>query len=196
MIGRGSAPRSFSTRERQLPDVLVACVGGGSNAIGMFHPFLRDAQVRLIGVEAGGKGDRDWASTRRALCRRWREARCAARHVAATSCRIAPVRFANTHSISAGLDYPAIGPEHAFLRDRKRVEYVAIDDADAAEGFELLAKLEGIIPALESAHAVAYAVRLASKLPANKSIVINLSGRGDKDLASVQPLVSGLRKRS
>ena len=94
-------------------------------------------------------------------------------------------QISNTHSLSAGLDYPAIGPEHAFLRDHKRVEYVAVGDVEAPEGFELLAKLEGIIPALESAHAVAYAVRLARKLPTSKSIVINLSGRGDKDLANV-----------
>ena len=95
-------------------------------------------------------------------------------------------QISNTHSISAGLDYPAIGPEHAFLRDSKRVEYVSIGDAEALKGFQLLAKLEGIIPALESAHAVAYAVRLARKLSADKAIVVNLSGRGDKDLASVQ----------
>jgi len=104
-------------------------------------------------------------------------------------------QISNTHSISAGLDYPAIGPEHAFLRDKKRVEYVSVGDAEALQGFELLAKLEGIIPALESAHAVAYALRLASRLRPGKTIVVNLSGRGDKDLASVEPLVAKPRSR-
>ncbi len=103
-------------------------------------------------------------------------------------------QIANTHSISAGLDYPAIGPEHAFLRDIKRVEYVSVNDKEALRGFKMLAEMEGIIPALESAHAVAYALRLARELPARKTIVVNLSGRGDKDLASVQDLV-GKRKR-
>jgi tryptophan synthase beta chain len=187
--------RQFLAREKKLPSVLVACIGGGSNAIGMFYPFLLDAQVRLIGVEAGGKGGRLGEHAARFM--KGGGGKPGVLHgTLSYVLQDGAGQIANTHSISAGLDYPAIGPEHAFLRDRKRVEYVAIDDADAAEGFELLAKLEGIIPALESAHAVAYAVRLASKLPANKSIVINLSGRGDKDLASVQPLLRRLRKGS
>ena len=178
--------RQFRARERALPDVLIACVGGGSNAIGMFYPFLRDKEVRLIGVEAAGRG----------------------RQLGQHAARFLPGgggkpgvlhgtlsyvlqdnagQISHTHSISAGLDYPAIGPEHAFLRDRQRAEYVSVGDAEALKGFELLAKLEGIIPALESAHAVAYAVRLARTLPSGKTIVVNLSGRGDKDLASVQP---------
>jgi tryptophan synthase beta chain len=187
--------QQFLAREKKLPSVLVACIGGGSNAIGMFHPFLLDAQVRLIGVEAGGKGDRLGEHAARLM--NGGGGKPGVLHgTLSYVLQDGAGQIANTHSISAGLDYPAIGPEHAFLRDHKRVEYVAIDDADAAEGFELLAKLEGIIPALESAHAVAYAVRLASKLPASKSIVINLSGRGDKDLASVQPPFSRLRKGS
>jgi tryptophan synthase beta chain len=177
--------RQFLRREKKLPDVLVACIGGGSNAIGFFHRFLSDAKVRMIGVEAGGKG------------------KSLGEHAA----RFAPGgggkpgvlhgtlsyllqdssgQIANTHSISAGLDYPAIGPEHAFLREQKRVEYVSVNDAQALHGFKMLAELEGIIPALESAHAVAYAMRIAKKLPRRKTIVVNLSGRGDKDLASVQ----------
>jgi tryptophan synthase beta chain len=177
--------RQFLRREKKLPDVLVACIGGGSNAIGFFHRFLGDVKVRMIGVEAGGTG------------------KSLGKHAA----RFAPGgggkpgvlhgtlsyllqdasgQVANTHSISAGLDYPAIGPEHAFLREQKRVEYVSVNDAEALRGFKMLAELEGIIPALESAHAVAYAIRLAKKLPRSKTIVVNLSGRGDKDLASVQ----------
>ncbi len=176
--------RQFRQREKKLPDVLVACIGGGSNAIGFFHAFLQDAKVRMIGAEAGGKG------------------KSLGEHAA----RFAPEgggkpgilhgtlsyvlqdetgQIADTHSISAGLDYPAIGPEHAFLRDQKRVEYVSVDDAEALAGFKLLAELEGIIPALESAHAVACALRLAGALSRRKNIVVNLSGRGDKDLASV-----------
>jgi tryptophan synthase beta chain len=187
--------RQFLAREKKLPSILVACIGGGSNAIGMFHPFLRDANVRLIGVEAGGKGEGLGEHAARFM--RGGGGKPGVLHgTLSYVLQDGAGQIANTHSISAGLDYPAIGPEHAFLRDRERVEYVSIDDAGAAKGFELLAKLEGIIPALESAHAVAYAVRLARKLPASKSIVINLSGRGDKDLASVQPLVSRLRKGS
>jgi tryptophan synthase beta chain len=187
--------RQFLAREKKLPSVLVACIGGGSNAIGMFHPFLRDAKVRLIGVEAGGKGEGLGEHAARFMS--GGGGKPGVLHgTLSYVLQDGAGQIANTHSISAGLDYPAIGPEHAFLRDHRRVEYVAIDDVGAAEGFELLAKLEGIIPALESAHAVAYAVRLARKLPTSKSIVINLSGRGDKDLASVQPLLSRLRKGS
>jgi tryptophan synthase beta chain len=185
----------FLAREKRLPSALVACIGGGSNAIGMFHPFLRDAKVRLIGVEAGGKGE-DLGQHAARFMRGGGGKPGVLHGTLSYVLQDGAGQIANTHSISAGLDYPAIGPEHAFLRDRRRVEYVAIDDAGAAEGFELLAKLEGIIPALESAHAVTYAVRLARKLATSKSIVINLSGRGDKDLASVQPLVSRLRKGS
>jgi tryptophan synthase beta chain len=187
--------RQFLAREKKLPSMLVACIGGGSNAIGMFHPFLRDANVRLIGVEAGGKGDRLGEHAARFM--NGGGGKPGVLHgTLSYVLQDGAGQIADTHSISAGLDYPAIGPEHAFLRDRKRVEYVAIDDAGAAEGFELLAKLEGIIPALESAHAVAYALRLARKLPSRKTIVVNLSGRGDKDLASVQSLVSKPRSRT
>ncbi len=186
--------RQFQAREKRRPDVIVACIGGGSNAIGMFHPFVEDARVRLIGVEAGGKGSR--VGEHAARFRKGGGGKPGVLHgTLSYILQDAAGQIANTHSISAGLDYPAIGPEHAFLRANKRVEYVSVSDADALKGFELLAHLEGIIPALESAHAVAYAVRLARTLPATKSIVVNLSGRGDKDLASVQPLVRKAKAR-
>lgn len=186
--------RQFRARARELPDVLVACLGGGSNAIGFFHAFLRDESVRLIGVEAGGRG------------------RALGQHAA----RFAPGgggkpgvlhgtlsyvlqdrtgQISNTHSISAGLDYPAIGPEHAYLRECQRVAYVSIKDEEALQAFESLSRLEGIIPALESAHAVAYALRLAKRLPPSCTMIVNLSGRGDKDLASVSPLLERKIKR-
>ncbi|MEP6809591.1 MAG: pyridoxal-phosphate dependent enzyme, partial [Chthoniobacterales bacterium] len=176
-------------REKKLPDVLVACIGGGSNAIGMFHPFLGDKRVRMIGVEAAGQGRGLGQHAARFL--RGGGGKPGVLHgTLSYVLQDAAGQIAATHSISAGLDYPAIGPEHAFLRDSKRVEYVSVNDRDALRGFELLAQLEGIIPALESAHAVAYAVRLARKLPASKTIVVNLSGRGDKDLASVQEFLT------
>ncbi|MFN2508069.1 MAG: tryptophan synthase subunit beta [Chthoniobacterales bacterium] len=188
------ARRQFRAREKKSPDVLIACIGGGSNAIGFFHPFLRDNSVRLIGVEAGGKG--------RALGQH------AARFAAAGGGRPGVLhgtmsyvlqngagQIAKTHSVSAGLDYPAIGPEHAYLRDRKRVEYVSVSDAEALKAFESTARLEGIIPALESAHAVAYALRLAKTLPRTKTIVVNLSGRGDKDLSTVGSMAEDKARR-
>jgi len=180
--------RQFLERERKLPDALVACVGGGSNAIGFFHTFLSDAKVRLIGVEAAGKGKRPGQHAARFL--RNGGGKPGVLHgTLSYVLQDDAGQISETHSVSAGLDYPAIGPEHAFLRDRKRVEYVSVNDTEAVQAFEVLAELEGIIPALESAHAVAYAMRLARKLPRKKTIVVNLSGRGDKDLASIQSLV-------
>ncbi|HEY5037037.1 MAG TPA: tryptophan synthase subunit beta [Chthoniobacterales bacterium] len=177
--------RQFLRREKKLPNVLVACIGGGSNAIGFFHRFLGDAQVRLIGVEAGGKGNS--LGKHAARFARTGGGRPGVLHgTLSYVLQDKAGQIANTHSISAGLDYPAIGPEHAFLREQKRVEYVSVNDKQALAGFKLLAELEGIIPALESAHAVAYAVRLAKKMPPNDTIVVNLSGRGDKDLGNVQ----------
>ncbi|MDQ6911714.1 MAG: tryptophan synthase subunit beta [Verrucomicrobiota bacterium] len=180
--------RQFLGREKRLPDAIVACIGGGSNAIGIFHRFLGDAKVRLIGVEAGGKGKRLGEHAAR-FARNGGGKPGVLHGTMSYVLQDDDGQISNTHSISAGLDYPAIGPEHSFLRDCKRVEYVSVDDAAALRGFQLLAEMEGIIPALESAHAVAYAVRLARRLPRSKAIVVNLSGRGDKDLASVQPLV-------
>ncbi len=177
------ARQQFLAREQKIPDTLIACVGGGSNAIGFFHAFLSDTKVRLIGVEAAGNGKQLGQHAARFL--RDGGGRPGVLH--GTLSYVLQNRagqISETHSISAGLDYPAIGPEHAFLRDRQRVEYVSIKDAKALKAFALLAELEGIIPALESAHAVAYAIDIAKKLTRKHSILVNLSGRGDKDLAA------------
>ena len=168
-------------KENKLPDVVIACVGGGSNAIGAFYEFINNPSVRLIGAEAGGKGLGTWEHA--ATMTLGREGVI---HGMNTLClfdgkgEIAPV-----YSISAGLDYPGVGPEHAFLKESGRVEYVAITDDEAVSAFEYLSKMEGIIPAIESAHAVAEAIKLAPKLGKDKIIVINLSGRGDKDVKQI-----------
>jgi tryptophan synthase beta chain len=167
--------------EGRLPDTLVACVGGGSNAMGLFHPFLDDPSVRMIGVEAAGHG----IDT--------------GKHAASLTGGSPGVlhgnrtyllqnedgQIADAHSISAGLDYPGIGPEHAWLYDMKRVEYVPVTDDAALAAFQLCTKLEGIIPALESAHALAHVSELAPRLPKDNLLVVNLSGRGDKDVNTV-----------
>jgi len=163
---------------RRLPDVLVACVGGGSNAIGLFHPFIGDRRVRIVGVEPGGDG----IATGR------HGATMTAGHVGVLHGAMSYLlqnddgQVAIAHSISAGLDYPGVGPEHAYYRDTGRFDFVSITDEEALEGFQALTRLEGIMPALESAHAVAYAMRLAKTLPRSKTIVVGLSGRGDKDV--------------
>jgi tryptophan synthase beta chain len=168
-----------------LPDVLVACVGGGSNSIGMFYPFLDDETVRMIGVEAGGKGN-DLGQH----AARFNESGGGRPGVLqGTRSYVLQDRngqIATTHSVSAGLDYPSIGPEHAFLHDSQRVEYTSINDDEALEAFQNLSRLEGIIPALESAHAVAYAMKLARELNGAQVLVVNLSGRGDKDVDIVR----------
>ena len=176
--------KQFRAREKRLPDALVACIGGGSNAIGMFHPFIGDESVKMFGVEAGGKSRRRGEHAARFA--RGGGGKPGVLHgTHSWVLQDDAGQIALTHSISAGLDYPAIGPEHAYLREIERVKYVSINDAEALRGFESLCRFEGIIPALESAHAVAYAVRLARRLSPNESIVVNLSGRGDKDLATV-----------
>ena len=176
--------RQFAEQHGGLPSAIVACVGGGSNAMGIFYPFLDDREVRLVGVEAAGYG------------------LASGKHAAPLNEGVVGVLHGNrtylmgdangqiieTHSISAGLDYPGVGPEHAFLKDIKRAEYVAIDDKEALDAFRGLNKLEGILPALESSHAVAYGLKLASKMSPDESIVINLSGRGDKDIPTVAKL--------
>ena len=168
----------------RLPDAIVACVGGGSNAIGIFHPFLADEQVRLIGVEAGGLGIASGQHAARFADPR--RARIGVLHgTRSYVLQDADGQIALTHSISAGLDYASVGPEHALLRDIGRAEYTYVTDEEALEGFTLLSRLEGIIPALESAHAVAYAVKLAREMPRDAVILVNLSGRGDKDLDTV-----------
>jgi len=168
--------------EGRLPDSLVACIGGGSNAMGLFHPFLDDETVRIMAVEASGEGIES------------------GKHAASLNAGSPGVlhgnrtfllqdedgQIAEAHSISAGLDYPGIGPEHAWLHDIGRAEYVSATDDEAVEAFQMTTRLEGIIPALESAHAVAHAMRIAGDLPKDHLMVINMSGRGDKDMDSVQ----------
>jgi tryptophan synthase beta chain len=162
----------------RLPDVVMACVGGGSNAIGLFHPFIGDRRVRIVGVEPGGAG----------IATGKHGATMAAGHVGVLHGCMSYLlqnddgQIAIAHSISAGLDYPGVGPEHAYYRDTGRFEFVSITDEESLEGFQALTKLEGIMPALESAHAVAHAIRLAKTLPRSKTIVVGLSGRGDKDV--------------
>jgi tryptophan synthase beta chain len=180
VVGREARAQMLAEYGR-LPDAITACVGGGSNAIGIFHAFLNDAGVRLVGAEAAGEG----VDT--------------GHHAASLSAGRPGVLHGNrtyvlcdddgqiieTHSISAGLDYPGVGPEHAFLKDRGRADYVGITDAEAMEAFHLLARTEGILPALESSHAVAQAMKLARDLPKDALVLCNLSGRGDKDVHTV-----------
>ncbi|MFI5352596.1 MAG: tryptophan synthase subunit beta [Candidatus Binatales bacterium] len=180
VIGR-EARRQILAQEKRLPDVLIACVNGGSNAIGLFYPFLKDAGVRMIGVEAGGLGLNG------------------PMHAATLNAGSVGVLHGNrtyllqdelgqireTHSIAAGLDYPGVGPEHSYLKDVGRAEYATATDAEALDGLKILSETEGIIPALESAHAVAHAVKLAPTLAKEQIVIVNLSGRGDKDMLSV-----------
>ena len=180
VIGKETKSQIFDKEDR-LPDSLVACIGGGSNAIGLFHPFLDDEAVRVIGVEAAGEGIET------------------GKHAASLSAGMPGVLHGNrtyllqdqdgqineAHSISAGLDYPGVGPEHAWLHDIGRVEYVSVTDKEAVSAFQLTTKTEGIIPALESAHAVAHAVKISGGLPKDHIMIINMSGRGDKDIDAV-----------
>ena len=180
------AREQIQTAEGRLPDVLVACVGGGSNAIGLFHPFIEDESVRLIGVEPGGEGLQS------------------GRHGATITTGVPGIfhgkrtlvlsdddgQIFPAHSISAGLDYPGVGPEHAHLRDVGRAEYVVATDEEALEAFQVLSRSEGIIPALESSHAIAHVLKLAPTLPSDALIVVNLSGRGDKDVDEVRRILA------
>jgi tryptophan synthase beta chain len=170
--------------EKRLPDLLVACVGGGSNSIGLFYPFLADKSVRMVGVEAGGRGN--GLGQHAARFNSHVGSRPGVLHgTMSYILQDEHGQIAATHSISAGLDYPEIGPEHAYLHDSGRAEYVSVTDAEALEAFHVLSKLEGIIPALESAHAVAFGLREAQALSSNQIMVINLSGRGDKDVETI-----------
>ncbi|MBN2984300.1 MULTISPECIES: tryptophan synthase subunit beta [Cohnella] len=186
VIGLETKDQMLET-EGRLPDAIVAAVGGGSNAMGIFHPFVDDASVRLIGVEAAGRG-------------------VDTEEHAATMTKGRPGVFQGSmsyvlqdeggqvlpaHSISAGLDYPGIGPEHSYLKDTNRAEYVPITDAEALEALQLLSRLEGIIPALESAHAVAHTLKLAPTMGKDETIVVSLSGRGDKDVESIMQYLGG-----
>ena len=180
VIGREAKAQCLETTGK-LPEALVACVGGGSNAIGLFYPFLTDADVAMYGVEAGGEG------------------LATGRHAAPLCVGTPGVLHGNrtylmqdengqilhTHSVSAGLDYPGVGPEHAWLKDIGRAEYVAVDDTEALQAFNTLTRIEGIMPALETSHALAYAAKLAPTMSADEIIIVNLSGRGDKDIHTV-----------
>jgi tryptophan synthase beta chain len=183
IIGR-EARAQILEFEKRLPDALIACVGGGSNAIGLFHSFLNDPSVKIYGVEAAGSGIET------------------GRHAASLSAGKVGVLHGNrtylledadgqiieTHSVSAGLDYPGVGPEHAWLKDNGRAEYVSITDDEALAAFHLLTRTEGIIPALESSHAIAYAAKLAPRMKKDQVIIVNLSGRGDKDINTIAGL--------
>jgi tryptophan synthase beta chain len=183
VIGR-EVKKQILTAERRLPDYLIACVGGGSNSIGLFHAFLKDRRVRMIGVEAAGLG---LESGKHAA--RFAGGRPGVLHGTMTYLLQDDDGQVNlTHSVSAGLDYAAVGPEHSFYRDSGRVEYTAATDEEALAAFDLLARQEGIVPALESAHAIAEVVKLAPKLKKRQLIVVNLSGRGDKDVQQVARL--------
>ncbi len=188
VIGR-EARSQIMTVAGRLPDVLVACVGGGSNSIGLFYPFLEDAEVRMIGVEAGGT-----SSTLGEHAARFQDGgggRPGVLHgTLSYVLQDAHGQISTTHSISAGLDYPSVGPEHAYLHDQKRVEYASASDEEALEAFQLLARAEGIVCALESAHAIAYAMKLAPQLK-DQIVIVNLSGRGDKDVDLVSQRLNG-----
>jgi len=176
------ARRQILEREGRLPDALVACVGGGSNAMGLFHAFLEDTQVALYGVEAAGHGI---ASGRHAAPLTAGSARGVLHGARSYLMFDEDGQIRDTHSISAGLDYPGVGPEHAWLKDVGRASYVAVDDKAALAAFHTLTRLEGILPALESSHALAYAQTLAARLGSSAAIIVNLSGRGDKDVETV-----------
>jgi tryptophan synthase beta chain len=170
--------------ENRLPDLLVACVGGGSNAIGLFHAFLNDERVKMLGVEAGGRGlTLGEHAARMAVAAGYSGARPGVLQGTFSYVLQTPDgQIANTHSVSAGLDYPAIGPEHAMLSDLHRAEYTAVSDDEAVAAARLLARMEGIIPALESSHALAELIKRAPKMSRDALVILNLSGRGDKDM--------------
>ena len=181
IIGKETRKQIIKVQSK-LPDLLIACVGGGSNAIGLFHPFLNDKNVKMVGVEAGGTGIKTGL------------------HSASISSGSVGVlhgsktyllqdefgQIKETHSVSAGLDYPGVGPEHSYLNDIKRIQYISIDDNEAVKALQYFSEKEGIIAALETSHALAYALKVAKKMRKNQSIIVNLSGRGDKDLQSVK----------
>jgi len=177
VIGR-ETKRQYREYSRRQPNYLVACVGGGSNALGLFYPYLKERSVKMIGVEAAGDGLGSGRHAAALLKGKIGILHGSKSYVLQT----ADGQIIPTHSISAGLDYPGVGPEHSFLRESGRVQYVGIGDHDAMTAFKRLSETEGIIPALESAHAISYAVKLAKKVGKGKSIIVNLSGRGDKDL--------------
>ena len=180
IVGR-EARKQMLEQYEELPDALVACVGGGSNAIGLFHPFIGDRDVAMYGVEAAGRGlntEEHAASL------------CAGKPGVLHGCRTYLLddqagQITHTHSVSAGLDYPGVGPEHSWLKDEGRATYVGVTDEETLAATHALSRMEGILPALESAHAIAYGMKLASEMRADQTILINLSGRGDKDVQTL-----------
>lgn len=185
MIGE-EAKQQLLAEEGRLPDYVIACVGGGSNAIGMFQDFIGDEDVKLIGVEAGGKGTD--TSLHGATLVAGTKGMLHGNYTYIMQDKVGQIE--ESYSVSAGLDYPAVGPQHAQLKDSGRAQYVAINDDEALEAFQLLARSEGIIPALEPSHALAYALKLAEQATEETIILLNLSGRGDKDLAHVNAIIS------
>lgn len=206
LLGTGAGPHPYPTmvrefqkiiglearnqillKENKLPDALVACVGGGSNALGLMHPFLEDLNVKMFGVEAGGKGTHTGEHAA-SICK----GQVGVLHGNLTYLlQDLDGQILGGHSISAGLDYPGVGPEHGFLFETGRVTYTAISDQEAVNAFQLLSQQEGIIPALESSHAIAYAILLAKEMQPEQIIIVNLSGRGDKDLNTVKKYLAG-----
>ena len=206
LLGTGAGPHPYPTmvrefqkiiglearnqillKENKLPDALVACVGGGSNALGLMHPFLEDLNVKMFGVEAGGKGTHTGEHAA-SICK----GQVGVLHGNLTYLlQDLDGQILEGHSISAGLDYPGIGPEHGLLFETGRVTYTAITDQEAVNAFQLLSQQEGIIPALESSHAIAYAIQLAQEMQPEQIIIVNLSGRGDKDLNTVKKYLAG-----
>lgn len=206
LLGTGAGPHPYPTmvrefqkiiglearnqillKENKLPDALVACVGGGSNALGLMHPFLEDLNVKMFGVEAGGKGTHTGEHAA-SICK----GQVGVLHGNLTYLlQDLDGQILEGHSISAGLDYPGVGPEHGFLFETGRVTYTAISDQEAVNAFQLLSQQEGIIPALESSHAIAYAILLAKEMQPEQIIIVNLSGRGDKDLNTVKKYLAG-----
>ena len=207
LLGTGAGPHPYPTmvrefqkiiglearnqillKENKLPDALVACVGGGSNALGLMHPFLEDLNVKMFGVEAGGKGTHTGEHAA-SICK----GQVGVLHGNLTYLlQDFDGQILEGHSISAGLDYPGIGPEHGLLFETGRVTYTAITDQEAVNAFQLLSQQEGIIPALESSHAIAYAIQLAQEMQTEQIIIVNLSGRGDKDLNTVKKYLAGV----
>jgi len=177
VIGRETREQIMATRHR-LPDYIIACVGGGSNAIGIFYPFLDNQDVKLIGVEAAGRGINTGRHAAPLVAGKVGVLHGAKSYVLQDS----NGQIRETHSVSAGLDYPGVGPEHSYLKDTGRAIYTSVNDEEALDGFQLLCRTEGITPALEPAHAIFYAAKIAASLNKEQIIVVNLSGRGDKDM--------------
>ena len=178
--------RQFMKDNNKLPDLLIACVGGGSNAMGLFYPFLNDKNVRMIGVEAGGSGIKSGFHSASIVAGSVGVLHGSKTYILQDN----QGQVIETHSVSAGLDYPGVGPEHSFLKDVKRVEYVSVNDIEAVKALQYFSEKEGIISALETSHALAYAMKIAKKMNKNQSIIVNLSGRGDKDLQSVNEFIN------